>query len=358
MSVRHRQLSISLNSSPLSQIMTTHIVPITLRFPILITGFAACSGRQLRTPRDTRVALRFHNEMVSTVNQAIAQPSQENYNLILLGIQGALMSSFTGGDNEEFEIHRKGRARFIQIFGPPQDPDIMCFFTYNSLILGRRLLGRDTDFYGFSNTAPDDHLLATYQMADLIRTIHRRATRLGRKALLATRTHIHRSLFTPGSLMHTTLHDPIYKITPPSDTWIQPWSRQRDMGHHQFVLVYLNLLVQDLEVMPQESQEKLWLDVIEALNLDLLKTFNILAVGYLAYALLKSTYDHARIWKATRLTLVLLRLPEDRLQHVLDVLRWHVCLDTDEPPCFGDGEKVGSPAEVVELLKEEDLGLG
>ncbi|PSK40023.1 Cleavage and polyadenylation factor complex subunit [Elsinoe australis] len=125
-----------LNLPPDSLTCKTYNIPLAMRFPILVHGFAAfSSGNGGTSATDKAVSVRHHSELVKRVNEEMAKPYPD-YDTALLGIQGVMASAFVRGDENEFAIHRRGQASFFRSCGIPQDPDVMLHVVSNSLMYG------------------------------------------------------------------------------------------------------------------------------------------------------------------------------------------------------------------------------
>lgn len=327
------------------------------RFPIVVHGWAACSSRQIDGDKPTTI--RIYNQLVKMVNSELTHPTPANYDSILLGIQGALASSFLAADPIEFELHRRGRQQFLSIYGPPRHPDVMVYVMQNSFLFGRALYGLYTNpLQEYSTSSPAtpenppmadfDQLVASHQLVNWLQIIYRRSISESREALLELRPATQKDLFEHDSTLHRVLWEPI-RIKPIPDQSRNPWRKAGYMCHHPFVVLYLTLLHFDYEDKSSQEQEREFGKIATFLtHYPIDREWGASSTSLMLLMTFKEDTDRA--WRANHMLHVLMRLSDRRLAMVLEMLAWHLCLDTE--PLTVDATNVKEFLREVEIKPE------
>ena len=306
-------------------------VPLVMRFPVLLHCFAVFSSRQMAQQcfraniELTPVSLYHHNIIVKAVNVKISQP-KANYNSILLGMQGALASTFASGNQVEFGIHRRGQSAFLRAYGLPQDFDVMLHLVANSLMFGKApveaLLEIYGDAVGYSPSRQhevDDFRHSCEEVVALLLQIQERIQKLpaSQSAIKWTRSQLR--LFQEPSILHYIIRSSVLDHESSNHCWRATF----EIAHHPFLVLYLSLLISDTETLPLYQQEMLYGSIIKCIHSSKIsKQSGSVPVNWMLLTQFKD--QPQRTWKAQQLLYVLLRLSQDSLQLVLRLLLWRM----------------------------------
>ncbi|GAM91183.1 hypothetical protein ANO11243_092300 [Dothideomycetidae sp. 11243] len=302
-------------------------LPLLSRFPLLLHCFTAFSSRYSTHQTAGVTSLYHHNMIIAIVNEQIARPASNNYHTILVGVQGAMASSFAAGNLDEFALHRRGQAQLLRKYGRPDDPDLVVYLVSNSLIFGEAPVNALFDPSSPSQCHDAADLTNLQMYADeLVDILHGLLSRDESRVVMLERRSISQlQLFDRGSVLHRIVYE-----EPGTNAAASPCRAAFDVACLPFMIVYLTLLQIELDACSPRRQEQVYATILEKMREAKLKP--AYGAGLVDWMLLVNfKNDTRRAWQATRLLHVLLRLSMPRRQHILQFLVWNLCLDTEMP---------------------------